>query len=216
MTAKNPFTEYEKAFYKDGYHLMASCWDEADPTESIHKALTEAYKLIDGFIEELLAHSKQSKKEVECKKGCAWCCHQAVYAGDHELTYIKRYIRDSLPETAQEEIIARAKKKYNITQNLTAVELQKSSHPCPLLVDKACSVYEARPMACRIYLSFNEQSCLLKYKNKQSPNDYPQLMEFPLKAGRMLNEGIISFLKINKIQVQELRLEEGFISDFKL
>lgn len=216
MPVKKQFEEFEKAFYKDGYHLMASCWDAEDPSKSVQSAMKQAYEMMDGFIAELLGHGAKEGKSAECRKGCAWCCSQAVYAGNHELIYLKNYMAEVMSEEDKAKVEELAKTKFNLTQNLSVTQLLTNRHACPLLSNGACSVYAARPMACRIYLSFNELSCQMKYNNKLDANTYPQLMEFPLKAGRMLNEGIISFLKINKITVREWRIEEGLLEELSL
>ncbi len=58
-------------------------------------------------------------------------------------------------------------------------------------------------MACRIYLSYSEKACR---------RELPELFEFPLHAGRMLNEGFVAWLKQNGMQSTELPLEQGYAS----
>jgi hypothetical protein len=64
-------------------------------------------------------------------------------------------------------------------------------------------------MACRIYLSTRLETCLEFYHHPENEQNYPALIDFPLKAGRMMNEGFMAALKENGIETAEFRLEEG-------
>jgi Fe-S-cluster containining protein len=88
-------------------------------------------------------------------------------------------------------------------------ELANYKSPCALLENGACSVYDARPMACRIYLSTKLETCLEFYNHPDNEHNYPALIELPLRAGRMMNEGFMAALKEHGIETAEFRLEQG-------
>ena len=44
----------------------------------------------------------------------------------------------------------------------------------------------------------------------------PELFEFPLLAGRMLNEGFVACLKLLGLRTSELPLEQGYASVVRL
>jgi Fe-S-cluster containining protein len=88
-------------------------------------------------------------------------------------------------------------------------EVLKYKAPCPLLENGACSIYDARPMACRIYLSTKFDTCLEFFHHPEDEVNYPALIELSLRAGRMMNEGFIAALKENGIETAEFRFEEG-------
>jgi hypothetical protein len=67
-------------------------------------------------------------------------------------------------------------------------------------------------MACRIYLSFSLSSCKRDHERPTGRKYIPELFEFPLLAGRMLNEGFVAYLKQSGIQSSELPLEQGYSS----
>ena len=50
-------------------------------------------------------------------------------------------------------------------------------------------------MACRIYLSTDVKTCHEFYKNPDNIENYPALLDFPMKAGKMMNEGFKAALK---------------------
>jgi hypothetical protein len=83
---------------------------------------------------------------------------------------------------------------------------------CPFLEDGSCIAYQARPMACRIYLSASARSCKTEYDQPGNKKNHADLYEFPLTAGRMLNEGFVAFLKDLGLQVAELPIEQGYSS----
>lgn len=95
------------------------------------------------------------------------------------------------------------------TDVLTEEEVLKFKSPCPLLINGSCSAYEARPMACRIYLSTQLETCLEFYQHPENEDNYPALIDFPLRAGQMMNEGFRAALKEIGVETAEFRLETG-------
>lgn len=83
---------------------------------------------------------------------------------------------------------------------------------CPFLKDGSCKVYEARPMGCRIYLSSSARSCKQEFDQPGNQKSIPELYEFPLIAGRMLNEGFVAYQKQVGLQSSELPVEQGYSS----
>ena len=75
---------------------------------------------------------------VFCKKGCSACCEKGDYPlSDIELKYLM--------------------KGYSCLDNSLKVRVQKNIQlmerggACPFLLDRVCSVYEYRPLICRIH-----------------------------------------------------------------
>jgi len=64
-------------------------------------------------------------------------------------------------------------------------------------------------MACRIYLSTKLETCLEFCHHTDNETNYPALMDFPLRAGRMMNEGFSAALKAIGIETAEFKLEDG-------
>ncbi len=210
MEEKN-FSEHDKAFYKDGYRLGAYAKSEESEAK-LFEAISSMYKGIDDLIYSLLEMAKRQGISIDCKKGCAWCCKQAVFANSYEIHYLGRHIEKSFSEADKKTGIERSKSKNDKTTSLNEKEILNFKADCPLLKNEACSAYEARPMACRIYLSQKVSTCIDFYKNPEDENSYPALLEFPLKAGRMMNEGFTAALKENGIMTAEFRLEEGLLT----
>lgn len=74
-----------------------------------------------------------------CRKGCSGCCHQHLGVFAVEADALSAALRALPPELrAQQRAQAEA-------------VLDGRREACPLLIDEACSVYEARPVICRTH-----------------------------------------------------------------
>ena len=196
----------EKAFYSDGFKLGT----EVIKTEqlSFSSSIKKMYVSIDSFIESFSVFAQIKGKNTDCKRGCDWCCYQPVFALDYELDYLLSFIRISFSEKEKQEMQKRAILKNKKLSHLSGDNLLHSKFRCPLLNKGACLAYEARPMACRIYISENVKTCLQFYHEPENNNNYPALLELPMKLGRMMNEGFKAGLKTKGIFTNEFRIEE--------
>ena len=210
MEDKNKqFTENDHIFFSDGFKLAQSAIDQGFSNSTLFSAIESLYAAIDGLNDSIVALSKRQNKGVACQKGCHWCCHQAVYANSYELHFLSEKIKSSFSAEKISKYIEAADEKFAATSKMNEEEISRYKKPCSLLENGACSIYEARPMACRIYLSTNLGTCLEFYKHPENNHNYPALIDFPLRAGRMMNEGFIAALKGYGIETVEFRLEQG-------
>lgn len=201
----------ENAFYSDGYKLGMNVAVSDNNQSVLFDSISEMYELIDNFNESLSEFAKKHNQQIDCKKGCEWCCHQPVFALDYEMDYLVGFIKNNFDKVAQKEIIARANNKNSKLSFLNETDLLNSKFPCPLLLNGACIAYKARPMACRIYLSHNVKSCLQFYKNPGNETSIPALLNLPLRSGQMMNEGFKSALKTAGVSTREFRIEEKLL-----
>ncbi|HAQ18918.1 MAG TPA: hypothetical protein DCR40_06735 [Prolixibacteraceae bacterium] len=210
MTIENNcFTKSDRIFYSDGYRLARTAIQQGFSNDTLFSAIESLYAAIDGLNDSLIALAKRQNINVACFKGCHWCCHQAVFANSYELHFLSEKIKILFNSEELAVIIAKTDAKYTITSELPEDEILKYKSPCPMLKNGACSAYSARPMACRIYLSTKLDSCLTFYQHPENEENFPALIDFPLRAGRMMNEGFGAALKEFGIETAEFRLEEG-------
>jgi Fe-S-cluster containining protein len=201
----------ESAFYSDGYQFgMQVCEANLAP-ETMTEAISEMYDSIDSFIEYLSEFAKNQNHPVHCAKGCEWCCHQPVFALSFEMDYLNRFIEKNFDAGTKKRIKLKAENKMNAFGFLNETELLNAKFPCPLLEKGACLAYSARPMACRIYLSSDVNSCLRFFKEPADTNSIPALLNLPLRAGKMMNEGFKAALKTSGYETKEYRIEEKLI-----
>ena len=176
----------------------------------LFSAIKRMHEAIDETISTFEAIAQQQNSPIDCKKGCEWCCHQPVFALDYELEYLNDFIREYLSEDQIKEIALKAHAKRKNFEGLTKEQLLNAKFPCPILHEGACIAYYARPMACRIYLSSNVLSCYKFYQTPDDASNFPGLLEFPMRLGRMMNEGFKAALKTKGIYSEEFRIEEKF------
>ncbi len=203
------FPDTDRLFYADGFKLAQDITCKKSLPDRFDQAVIAMYQSVDRLIGSLLKMAEKRGVKTNCKKGCEWCCHQAVFANTYEIGYLQHYIRENLTKKQQAQIQERAETKLSQTSTLSKQEILNAKMPCPLLEDGICLAYDARPMACRIYLSTRVDTCQEFFHRPENDDNYPALMEFPLYAGRMLNEGFCAGLREQGVTVQEYRLEEG-------
>ena len=96
------------------------------------------------------------KAGAACVKGCSFCCSQWVSLTTPEAFYLARRIRG---KPAARTVASASEARRGIVHGgrLTMIS------PCPLLRDHACSVYEARPVVCRLAVSDSVEVCKRAY-----------------------------------------------------
>jgi Fe-S-cluster containining protein len=204
--------EIRRIFYRDGYRLAHAFLDQDLSAEHLKAAINRLYQSVDELLDSFLERTASDGAPTACKKGCAWCCYQGVFAVSHEFLYLQDHARQHLTEQQRQQVLERARDKSRHTLNKPVEELLQVRMACPFLEKGSCMVYAARPMACRIYLSSSVPSCKKDHDRPTNGKNIPELFEFPLLAGRMLNEGFVAYLKQSGIRSAELPLEQGYSS----
>ncbi len=200
--------ELEKQFFSDGHKLGINLSNAGNRSYTLFPAVKKLFASVDEFNDTFLNFIESHHQKTECRKGCEWCCHQPVYALSYELEFLKNYIAENFSAEKQTEIKKRAEQKRKKLEGLEKEDLLNSKFPCPLLENGSCIVYEARPVACRIYLSTSLKTCLNYFNNPEDQTNFPALLSFPMRAGKLMNEGFKSALKTNGIKAEEYSIEE--------
>lgn len=107
---------------------------------------------------EISLHNNPSKFPIACAKGCAFCCHVAVTASAPEIFLVAAKIRE-MPNDRAEDLLNRVRAADQRTRQMTSRQRASNKIPCGLLIDNMCSVYEARPGACRGFSSTSAEMC---------------------------------------------------------
>jgi Fe-S-cluster containining protein len=212
----NFFTEFDATFFADGYKIAKACLQEGLSQNGILNICEHLYYSIDQLMVSFAGHCSRNKLPVACRKGCSSCCHQSVFVLPYEIFFVVHFIEKNLPEEITDEIREATALKSIRTGRMKMQQLLHFKEACPLLDDTGqCSAYIARPMACRIYLSSDVSTCINDLENPDDTKHFPSLYEFPLRAGRMLNEGVCTYLNERKIDPYEWIFESSLNKVFE-
>ena len=100
---------------------------------------------------------------IACRKGCAYCCTQLVAATAPEALLVAATIRK------RGAVVARVNDVNAQTKGLSMEARLQAKVSCPMLEDNACSVYAARPIGCRSFVSVNLDACIATFVNGADP-----------------------------------------------
>jgi Fe-S-cluster containining protein len=109
---------------------------------SVHEASEQAWTV----------SAQMLTPKVDCKAGCAWCCHVPV----------RVHILDAIGAAA-------ARLSQQLEYQLPSrkrEDLQRMFAACPMLIDGQCSVYAQRPVICRAYHSSQVEVCKLRFESQ--------------------------------------------------
>lgn len=211
------YNQFDESFFKDGYNICDLYLAGGFTKENLFAAQKHLYKTIDELNDMFLSRVAKENNPSACKMGCFLCCHQTVLASPYELLYLADFVSNKFSVDALGVIKQRAENKKQQTSKLKIQKLLKHKEPCPLLHPSGgfCRAYQARPMACRIYLSSCVKSCEDDLNNPDDDTIFPKLYEMPLRAGQMMNEGFQARLRngrMDNLQAFENTIEEGLLT----
>jgi hypothetical protein len=90
-------------------------------------------------------------EQLACRRGCSHCCHYPVGISFAEAMRLADAVR------AQPDLVERIQQADETQCDQTWEQLV--GQPCPLLIDDACAVHDARPLPCRALGSLDATAC---------------------------------------------------------
>lgn len=115
----------------------------------------------------------QSTVPISCKPGCTYCCHYHVLASATEVFGIAEAI-ERLPAPTRETVKRRVGDVAARTKAMTREAYIRTNVECAMLLDGKCSVYAARPIACRGHHSADVAVCKETFDDVNSPALVPK------------------------------------------
>lgn len=97
-----------------------------------------------------------------CATGCDHCCHIAVTLSDIEARVIGKAIGRSVRVPDDAPTIVETENGAHVPG--TPAPSAGYSDPCPFLQNHRCSIYEARPLACRAHLNLDQDDYLCRLR----------------------------------------------------
>ena len=123
----------------------------------------------------------QSSLTISCQPGCSYCCHYHVMVSATEVFAIAEAI-ERLPNAVRAAVKARVDETAARTATMTREAYIRTNVECAMLLNGQCSIYEARPIACRGHHSAEVAICKETHdnvhSNAQAPKDYHREVTF--------------------------------------
>jgi Fe-S-cluster containining protein len=110
-----------------------------------------------------------AKLALACTRGCDYCCHQRVEVRPYEAFVLAEHIRSRMTPAEQADVKNRLTANRERIGALAPLAHTQAGIPCALLDNGVCSVYEARPAACRKYYSLSVDTCSTAFKHPAEP-----------------------------------------------
>ena len=109
------------------------------------------------------------KVDVACARGCSYCCHLRVEIRPHEAFVLAHHIQTKFSPEQRARVLRRIEGNLERIAPLSRDQHVRAGIPCALLDDDACSVYAARPAACRKYHSVSVAVCRAAFDDTAAP-----------------------------------------------
>lgn len=147
--------EEEVLFEKTGGSVLKALRRTNNPADllavfrSAHKGFDRAYD----------SAPAAARAAVACRAGCGTCCHVPVGVQAHEVLLAAEFIQRNYSPADLDAVIAGTAAHRAAFAGRTMDERAAMQRPCVLLRDGSCTIYEARPEACRSHHSRNLDGC---------------------------------------------------------
>jgi hypothetical protein len=130
---------------------------------------------------------------VACQEGCDSCCYNQVELTPPEALLIGHHIARHFSEAERELLVGHIARILEILKAMSPVEsaARRREIPCPLLVNKTCSVYPARPLVCRAMHGLDREGCVreLRTGSLAGSQYYAHRHEIAVSVSAGLREG---------------------------
>ena len=120
-----------------------------------------------------------------CKLGCCHCCGQYILTNVAEAHTLAQYVRREFSIDQIAALRIRTQKWHEWNDSMpgrypsTPIHVRKDisdTHPCPMLVKGACSVYPVRPVICRTHFVCSDPTACCPSSDPESIAEIPVVL----------------------------------------
>ncbi|OMD71855.1 YkgJ family cysteine cluster protein [Paenibacillus odorifer] len=162
------------------------------------KALLDSYHYSDvGTRIELESQFKTNNKILACGEGCSNCCQNTqVPINEIELMGLSWYVSEEMDSETFQRITPQLINHLETTA-------------CPFLLDGRCSVYEVRPIACRVFNVFGKKCEEREDISFSRPEDIAHTHDVDIAW--MVSQKLMPFMGVTDKKQQRYLFEDGFM-----
>ncbi len=129
--------------------------ETAGKSERLPQQLSDAaHRLAAQFFKETADAAK-----TDCEKGCSYCCYQPATVFPFEAIRIAEILKNSRSKDELTTLVEKLNARVGAFQDGSVKKNVNNKTACPLLVEERCSVYDNRPLTCRMAHSFSVKRC---------------------------------------------------------
>lgn len=208
MTNKNPNTKEFEWLAKLEFERLNHELGKKPLLSKITCVVEEHYDKINVA---MIAVDGNGESEIECKKGCAMCCHTMVFANLAEIATAYMHIVKTFSKEEVAELKARLlASSVEITRS--HAKREPSTVTCSLLKNNQCMIYKARPSQCRGAHSLNSIKCQQAF---DAPNNDEEIIPIdPVRSeiSNLMLSALSSSLKKKKLHHERYEFSTTLLS----
>ena len=176
--------ELQKAKVIEILHQGAGTGDKA-----LELALS-AFYFADHVIQ-VVESASTLPRPIACQEGCYFCCCNQVELTPPEALFLGHYVDRHFADAEKKELMAALRRSLALQTGKNKVEMARIRPPCPLLQDRKCSAYPARPLVCRAMHTLDAGQCEAAFNNRDltSPPYYAHRHEICFSISQGLRAG---------------------------
>lgn len=140
------------SYARDGFRAAATSRDVGKLSKASIRLNVLAQEQIDKC-------EAESGAKLACKIGCTNCCHRLVVATLPEVFAVTEHVWSNFSEEDKQGLKQRNAATQASNDDYWGYKEAAVRAPCAFLVEGTCSIYEVRPLSCRMWNSDDPAKC---------------------------------------------------------
>jgi len=180
-------------------------------TDKVLELALSAFYFADHVIQVVEANSPLPQP-IACQEGCHFCCCNQVELTPPEALSLGHFVEQYFPDAKKKDLIEALRHSVELQAGKSKAEMARIRPPCPLLEDRKCSAYPARPLVCRAMHSLDTKKCKSAYEKRDltSPPYYAHRHDISFS----ISQGLLAGCQAAACQAAPLELSRALLDYF--
>ncbi|MHB8069466.1 MAG: YkgJ family cysteine cluster protein [Desulfobaccales bacterium] len=161
------------------------------------------------YVIQMVEASTPLPQPIACQEGCHFCCCNQVELTPPEAIFLGHYVERQFTDEEKNELNAALHRSLELQAGKSKAAMARIRPPCPLLKDRRCSAYPARPLVCRAMHSLDAKKCAAAYKKRDltSPPYYAHRHDISFS----ISQGLLAGCRALGCQAAPLELARALL-----